>query len=75
MIVTENIGNLIRHYSDAGLKLRQVETGEIYDDAIDIVPCPFTYEETDEPINGEGEGEEATAEDYEAALGEMGVGV
>ena len=32
------------------MKLLQVETGFIYNDAVDIVPCPYTYEETDEPI-------------------------
>lgn len=41
----------IRHYSDEDLKIRQIETGIIYDDAIDILPCPYTYEETDMPIS------------------------
>lgn len=41
---------LVRTYSDSGLKIRQVETGDIYDDAVDVSPCRFTYEETDEPI-------------------------
>lgn len=50
MIVTEMIGDRIRHYSDRGMKIRQVETGIIYEDAVDIVPCPYSYEETDEPI-------------------------
>ena len=42
-------GTLIRHYSDIGMKLLQVETGIMYDEAIDIVPCQYTYEETNEP--------------------------
>lgn len=50
---------IIRHYSDAGMKIRQVETGNIYDDAADIIPCRYTYEETDEPI----EDAEPTAEE------------
>ncbi len=50
MILTENIGNRIRHYSDKQVKMRQIETGKVYDDAIDIIPCKYTYEETDEPI-------------------------
>lgn len=50
MIVTETIDDRIRHYSDRGMKIRQVETGIIYEDAVDIVPCPYSYEETDEPI-------------------------
>ena len=29
--------NLIRHYSDMGMKIRQVETGKLYDDAIDLI--------------------------------------
>lgn len=52
MIITELLkdGKLIRHYSDMDMKLIQVETGMVYDEAIDIVPCRYTYEETDEPI-------------------------
>ena len=30
--------------------IRQVETGAIYSEAVDIVPCEFTYEETDQII-------------------------
>jgi hypothetical protein len=51
MIVTEMIDDRIRHYSDRGMKIRQVETGKLYEDAVDIVPCPYTYVETDEPID------------------------
>ena len=52
MILTEllNDGTLIKHYSDKGLMLLQKETGAKYSEPIDIVPCPYTYEETDEPI-------------------------
>ena len=57
MIQTEylNEGTLIRHYSDAGYMLLQVETGAKYADPIDIFPCPYTYEETDELIEKEEE--------------------
>jgi hypothetical protein len=50
MILTEylNEGTLIRHYSDEGFLLLQNETGAKYSDPIDIVPCPYTYTETDE---------------------------
>lgn len=51
MILPEMIDGRIRHYSDQGLKILQVETGNIYEDAVDIVPCPYTYEETDEPVD------------------------
>lgn len=43
-------GERIHHWSDAGLKIRQIETGILYEDAVDNVPCRYTYEETDEPI-------------------------
>ena len=43
-------GERIHHWSDADLKIRQIETGIFYDDAVDNVPCRYTYEETDEPI-------------------------
>jgi hypothetical protein len=65
--------NRERRYSDQGVKLRQVETGVLYIDAVDIIPCPYTYEESDEPI--ESVDEEATVADYEAALNDMGVTV
>lgn len=45
-----NEGTLIKHYSDAGFMLLQVETGIKYADPIDVVPCRYTYEETDELI-------------------------
>jgi hypothetical protein len=56
MLKTEmlNNGTLIRHYSDEGKKLKQVETGLVYDEAVDVVPCRYTYEETDEPVEGMG---------------------
>lgn len=54
MILTEIIDHgtvqVIRHYSDNNLRLRQIETNELFDDAVDIMPCQFTYEETDIPI-------------------------
>lgn len=61
MILTELVDNntRIRHYSDQYLKIRQVETGVVYDDAVDYLPCQYTYEETDIPI----EDEEATPEE------------
>ena len=52
MIQTEYLhdGTLIKHYSDAGYILLQVETGIKYADPIDVVPCRYTYVETDELI-------------------------
>lgn len=45
--------NLIKHYSDSGKMILQKETGVKYSDAIDVYPCRYTYEETDEPIEEE----------------------
>ena len=46
---------LVRTWSDAGLMIRQVETGATYAEAVDIYPCPYTYEETDEPVDEDDE--------------------
>lgn len=45
--------NLYRTYSDKGLKIQKVGTDEIYDEAIDIDGAPYTYVETDIPIETE----------------------
>ena len=70
MIKTEllNDGTLIKHYSDAGFMLLQVETGAVYSDPIDVVPCKYTYEETDELIDGD---EEVTDEEFFDMLEEV----
>lgn len=44
-------GNKFIHtYSDKGFYILQVETNVKYDEAYDIIPCPYTYEETEELI-------------------------
>lgn len=55
MILTEflNDGTLIKHYSDSGFMLLQNETGAKYADPIDVVPCVYTYTETDELVNND----------------------
>ena len=53
MILAEMIDGRIRHYSDNGKRIRQIETGIVYDDALDVMPCRYTYEETDELIPDE----------------------
>jgi hypothetical protein len=50
-----NDGTLVKHYSDKGVMLRQKETGILYSDPVDIFPCPYTYEETEELIEVEEE--------------------
>lgn len=71
MIVTEQMeNNRIRHYSDSGFRILQNETGIVYDDAVDVLPCKYTYSETEEQIPV---GEDATEADYQAALARLGV--
>ena len=50
ILTEETVDGRIRHYSNQNLKIRQIETGIIYDEAVDVIPCRYTYEETDEPI-------------------------
>lgn len=56
MIVKEFYGtradgvNLFRTYSTESLKIHKVGTDEVYDEAIDVEGAPYTYEETDIPI-------------------------
>lgn len=50
MIQTEMIGNRIRHYSDKGMMIRQVETDILYEDTVDVIPCRYTYKETMQKI-------------------------
>lgn len=42
--------NLYRTYSDSKLMIRQVETGNVYAEAIDVENATYTYEETDMSI-------------------------
>ena len=42
--------NLYRTYSDQNLKIQKVGTDEVYNQAIDVEDAPFTYEETDKPV-------------------------
>ena len=63
MIVEEYINDRIHRYSNQGVKLRQMETGILYDDAVDV-PGLHTYEETDIPI----EEDEPTADELLAIL-------
>ena len=41
---------LYRTYSDINHYIRQIKTGNIYFDAIDVEDAPYTYEETDKLI-------------------------
>ena len=49
---------LVKHESDCGKMIRQVETGREYSSAVDVIPCKYTYEETDKDIPERPEMEE-----------------
>lgn len=75
MLSTETMfDGRVRTYSDAGMYIRQAETDILYEDAVDPESENRIYTETDIPLPVP-QGGEATAEDYEAALAEMGVEV
>lgn len=75
MIVTEYLrdGTLVKHYSDSGFLIEQVETGARYGEAVDIVPCRYTYVETDE--KDEAEDEELTETEEKARAFDILTGV
>jgi hypothetical protein len=76
MIKTEylNDNTLIKHYSDKGVMLLQVETGVMYSDPVDAVPCRYTYEETDVLIeNGESDAEFSAEEALDIIVEGKGV--
>lgn len=52
MIIVELVDNDTRErrYSDKNVKLLQVETGILYEDAVDVIPCRYTYEESNVQI-------------------------
>ena len=61
MIISKEIEvngrNLIKHQSDSEKYIRQVETGIEYSSAVDVIPCRYTYEETDRVIEKQSESE------------------
>jgi len=42
--------NLYRTYSDENYKILQIETGVVYDEAIDVETANYTYQETEEKV-------------------------
>ena len=56
--------SLYRTYSDAGHLIRQTQTGAEYAEAIDVADAPYTYTETETPI----ETPEMTTEEMLAEL-------
>ncbi len=45
---------LYRTFSDVGKYIRQNETGEVFEDAVDVENSTFTYTETEEQIPAHG---------------------
>ena len=45
--------NLYRTYSDSNLMIKQVETGNVYTEAIDVENAAYTYEETGMSIDAD----------------------
>ena len=45
--------NLYRTYSDSKLMIKQVETGNVYTEAIDVENAAYTYEETGMSIDAD----------------------
>ena len=41
---------LLHTYSDSNKYVLQVETNTKYDEAYDVIPCKYTYTETEEEI-------------------------
>lgn len=61
---------LFLNYSDKGVYIRQDQTGIEYAEAIDVETAPYTYTETNKPIEGEPQDEaEQKAEAYDYLTG------
>lgn len=61
---------LFLNYSDKGVYIRQDQTGIEYTEAIDVETAPYTYTETDKPVEGEPQDEaEQKAEAYDYLTG------
>lgn len=73
IIIEQLDENNVLHYSNQGFKIRQIETGFLFDEAGDSLPCAYTYEETNIPIDIPQPEEEEI--DFEEALNIiMGIG-
>lgn len=75
MIVTRTVRDaadtkdLLETSSNASWKLRQVETGKVYGAVVvDVIRCPYTYEETDEKDESEDSIEDK-AEAFDILMG------
>ena len=59
MLVKEKVvingKEFIHHYSDANKYIKQVRTGNLYDDAYDLTSVKYIYEETELEIKKDAE--------------------
>lgn len=61
---------LYRNYSDKNVYIKQDQTGIEYSEAIDVENAPYTYTETDKPIEGDDKTEiEQKAEAFDHLTG------
>ena len=61
LYTTRNDGVVLyRTYSDAKMMIHKIDTEEYYAEAIDVETAPWSYEETDMPIEDEDIEEEET---------------
>lgn len=55
MIIQEKIvinnKEFLRTYSDSNLKIKKIDTNEVYDEAIDLITSNFSYEESNLEID------------------------
>ena len=55
MIIAERIESLrlIRRYSNKGMFIKRIQTGEVFPSAVDPIDSKYTYKETNNPIDTE----------------------
>lgn len=77
-IVEINGRNLMKSYSDKCFKILQNETGIIYESAVDVENAPFTYSETDTPIESDAHTAEQLSDmsnaELKTLMADMGIG-
>lgn len=66
----ENGVSLIKRYSDQGFLLLQLDTGEMYGEAIDLNTANKVYEETDIPMEKDNEENESIDEEDNSEIEE-----
>lgn len=63
--ILEEDPELIRRYSDQNMYIKQDQTGIEYAEAVDLISSPYTYTETDHPIETESDEDEEIIPDDE----------